>query len=113
MHIAYRCNGRHARRHGRAGIHGGIGENAVIRARIIAGLSFLPSFEILVIPANEERSMAGSIHEIFTKSAVHEQQGISHIRRNDLSIAWGCVKPFTRKARNSPSPTRMKKQKPI
>lgn len=47
---------------------GGIGENAQdIRARIIAGLSFLPSFEILVIPANEERSMAGSIHEIFYK----------------------------------------------
>ncbi len=47
---------------------GGIGENAAgIRARIIAGLSFLPPFETLVIPANEERNMAGSIHEIFYK----------------------------------------------
>ncbi len=47
---------------------GGIGENDPdIRTRIIEGLAFLAPFETLVIPANEERSMAGSIHEIFCK----------------------------------------------
>jgi acetate kinase len=45
---------------------GGIGENAAdIRARIIRGLSFLPAFETLVIPANEERGMAQSIYDYF------------------------------------------------
>lgn len=48
---------------------GGIGENAVhIREQIVSGLSFLPAFETLVIPANEERSMAQSIQEHF----IHE-----------------------------------------
>jgi len=47
---------------------GGIGENAAdIRTRILEGLAFLPPFETLVIPANEERSMAGSILAIFYK----------------------------------------------
>lgn len=45
---------------------GGIGENAAgIRARIVEGLAFLPPFPSLVIPANEERSMALSIQEHF------------------------------------------------
>ncbi|MBI1215003.1 MAG: acetate/propionate family kinase [Alphaproteobacteria bacterium] len=38
---------------------GGIGENAApVRDAILRRLSFLPSFEMLVIPANEERVMA-------------------------------------------------------
>jgi acetate kinase len=49
---------------------GGIGENAAdIRTRILQGLAFMPAFETLIIPANEERSMAGSIHEQFYKEA--------------------------------------------
>lgn len=38
---------------------GGVGENAApVRAAILARLAFLPAFETLVIPANEERMMA-------------------------------------------------------
>lgn len=38
---------------------GGIGENAApVREAILANLAFLPPFETLVIPANEERMMA-------------------------------------------------------
>lgn len=47
---------------------GGIGENDNdIRSRILQGLLFLPPFETLVIPANEERSMAGTLREQFHK----------------------------------------------
>lgn len=47
---------------------GGIGENNPgVRAQITRGLSFLPAFETLIIPANEERGMAGSIREYFSK----------------------------------------------
>lgn len=49
---------------------GGIGENAQdLRARIVAGVGFLGPFTTLVIPANEERSMAGSLYaQYFTPS---------------------------------------------
>lgn len=47
---------------------GGIGENAPdMRENILNRLSFLPGFETLVIPANEERSMAQEIFERFGK----------------------------------------------
>lgn len=47
---------------------GGIGENAGnIRTRIVGHLSFLPEFEVLVIPANEERGMAISLLDHFQK----------------------------------------------
>lgn len=47
---------------------GGIGENAaLIRSRIASGLGFLPPWETLVIPANEERGMAISIRDAFSK----------------------------------------------
>lgn len=50
---------------------GGIGENdADIRARIVGGLGFLPRFETLIIPANEERSMAGTVRALFYPEVV-------------------------------------------
>ncbi len=47
---------------------GGIGENAPdIREKISSRLSFLSGFETIVIPANEERSMAQEIFKKFGK----------------------------------------------
>lgn len=47
---------------------GGIGENAPsIRQGIVEKLAFLPEFETLVIPTNEERRMAQSIYERYHK----------------------------------------------
>lgn len=43
---------------------GGVGENAEpIRQKIINKLSFLPSFEIVIIPTNEEKMMAIQVQE--------------------------------------------------
>lgn len=47
---------------------GGIGENAPgIRDGIVEALSFLPPFDVIIIPANEERGMVLSIHERFAQ----------------------------------------------
>lgn len=47
---------------------GGIGENSeMIRQKITRNLAFLPTFEHLIIPANEEQSMALQIWENFSK----------------------------------------------
>jgi len=44
---------------------GGIGENAEpVRRMILDRLSFLPPFEVLVIPANEERAMATEVRAL-------------------------------------------------
>lgn len=52
---------------------GGIGENAPdIREKISSRLSFLSGFETIVIPANEERSMAQEIFRKFGKELQHE-----------------------------------------
>jgi len=41
---------------------GGIGEHAAaLRERIVAALSWLPAFQVLVIPADEERAMATEV----------------------------------------------------
>ena len=49
---------------------GGIGENAEpVRRMILDRLQFLPSFEVLVVPANEERAMAAEIAAVLMAPA--------------------------------------------